>query len=162
MITRDELMDRLSYDQETGLFHWVKPLNPLIKAGDLAGSTRHISRYVNIGFGGRYYKAHRLAWLWVYGEWPNQHIDHINGDRTDNRIANLRDVSRTINNQNIHGPRRDNKSTGILGVHKHASKWRGQLQANGKLYQTGVFATPQEAQAAYLELKRRLHEGCTI
>lgn len=106
--------------------------------------------------------AHRLAWLYVYGEWPQHGLDHINGVRLDNRISNLRDVPQTINLENQRKAKGLTKS-GFLGVERtRGGKWAARIVANGKRYGLGVFATPEAAHSAYVTAKRKLHEGCTI
>jgi hypothetical protein len=105
--------------------------------------------------------GHRAAWLYVHGKWPNGQIDHINGDRSDNRISNLRDVSHSVNQQNVHRPRRDNAS-GFLGVTRQKNLWTSQVTVSGKTLHLGLFKTPEEAASAYLEAKRKHHTGCTI
>jgi HNH endonuclease/AP2 domain len=103
-----------------------------------------------------------VAWLIVYGAWPSKNIDHINGVKTDNRIANLRDVSQSINGENRAAPRKSTRS-GFLGVTKDKDgKFRAQISVGGKNTHLGVFAVAEEAFAAYLSAKRRLHVGCTI
>lgn len=108
--------------------------------------------------------AHRLVWLHLYGEWPEHGIDHINGRRSDNTAANLRSVPQSENVQNQRKARRDNKSTGLLGVSRPSgrSKYRAQIMAQGRNRYLGYFDTPEEAHAAYLAAKRQLHPGCTI
>ena len=107
--------------------------------------------------------AHRLAWALHTGSWPNGEIDHINGDESDNRLVNLRDTSKSVNQQNKRNPRSDNKS-GFMGVcwHKGAGKWRAQITVNGKVIYLGLYETTEAAHAAYLRAKRELHQGCTI
>lgn len=106
------MKDRLSYDRETGGFFWRKRSGSQC-AGNKAG-TVSADGYVKIKITGKMFMAHRLAWLFTYGDWPRGEIDHINGDRADNRISNLRDVSRSANQRNAKR-RRDNTS-GITGV----------------------------------------------
>lgn len=110
------------------------------------------------------FRSHRLAWLFMRGEWPADDIDHINGNRGDNRWVNLRCVSRATNAQNRRSPNRENTS-GYLGVSfsKESGKWAAQIQAHGKSKNLGRrFATPEIAYEAYLAAKRQLHAGCTI
>jgi hypothetical protein len=150
----------LKYNQKTGRFTWIKSTGPRATVGDLAGSV-NVRGYYDISIDGRKYVAHRLAWLYVTGQWPAYEIDHINGDRADNRFCNLRDVPRAINTQN-----RRRASVGtlskLLGVSKHGAKWRARLQTNGSVLQLGTYAMPSQAHAAYLLAKRQLHAGCTI
>jgi hypothetical protein len=86
-----QLLEQLQYDPETGIFRW-RFARGYLPAGRLAGSRRK-GGYLQVGFGGRTHTAQRLAWFYVHGTWPANHIDHINRNRSDNRIANLRDVS---------------------------------------------------------------------
>jgi hypothetical protein len=103
-----------------------------------------------------------LVWLWVNGSWPIGEIDHIDGDKLNNRIANLRDVDRATNTQNSKKARRNNKSSGLLGSYKSGNRWQAQIRINGVCMTLGSFGTPEEAHAAYLGAKRLFHPGCTI
>ena len=112
------------------------------------------------------YMVHRLAWLLFYGRWPNGHIDHINGDPSDNRISNLREASHAVNMQNQRRPHKNSRSQ-LLGASLDTSRtrpnpWRAQITVNGKTKRIGWFKTAEEAHAAYIAVKRMLHEGCTI
>ena len=107
--------------------------------------------------------AHRMAWLYMTGELPTADIDHINGIRNDNRFSNLRNVSRTVNLQNRRNAGANNKSTRIIGAYpSYANKFTSRIRVHGKDQYLGTFDTAQQAHAAYLSAKRRLHEGCTI
>ena len=110
----------------------------------------------------REYSAHRLAWLYVHGAWPTGQIDHINGDRGDNRISNLRDVTPALNTQNQRRAARSNKSSGLLGVTANRGRWLAQISIGGKSRNLGRYATPEEAHAVYVAAKRVLHAGCTL
>ncbi len=107
--------------------------------------------------------AHRLAWALHTGSWPSGEIDHINGDESDNRMVNLRDTSKSVNQQNKRNPRSDNKS-GFMGVcwHKGAGQWRAQITVHGKCIYLGLFPDPVTAHSAYITAKRSMHQGCTI
>ena len=152
----------LRYVLETGVFTWRVRRGPSAKIGAPAGYL-HSSGYVYIGIGGRDYRAHRLAWLYVTGDWPADQIDHINGTRADNRFANLRELNQSLNMQNQRRPRSDNAS-GFLGVcwNKAHGLWRAQIHTNGKQCFIGHFDTAEAAHAAYLTAKREQHAGCTI
>ena len=107
---------------------------------------------------GRRYLAHRLAWFYVYGEWPRKGLDHINRDRLDNRIANLREADHAQNVQN-RGPMSNNKS-GFKGVFfnpRHTQPWQAQITARGQYFNLGRYATAEEAHEAYKEAAARLH-----
>ena len=159
-VSVERVKELLDYNPETGVFTWKSDRNSLIKKGDVAGTLAtfgHIQLRVNH----RCVLAHRAAWALTQGEWPKTDIDHINGDPADNRIENLRMVSRGHNLQNQRKAHRDSKS-GRLGVKQVGKKWYAKIMADGVLHRLGIFLTPEEASAAYLEAKRRLHPGCTI
>lgn len=158
-LTAERLRELLHYDPETGVFTWKTKPGRRIRLGAQAGSAAQ--GYLEIGVCGGRYRAHRLAWLYVYGVWPKHDIDHIDGNRANNAIANLRDVTRAVNIQNMRRPKPGNKS-GYLGVAPCSSRWSAQVHVAGKKRHLGVFDTPELAHAAYVEAKRRLHEGCTL
>jgi len=97
-LTRERLMELVSYDPSTGLFT-SKVSRPPCKIGKVLGS-KQAAGYVEFRLDYKSYLAHRLAWFYIHGDWPVGEIDHINQDRTDNRISNLRDVTRSENNRN--------------------------------------------------------------
>lgn len=111
----------------------------------------------------RFYFAHRLAWFYVHGEWPKGHVDHINGNRDDNSAGNLRDVSPTVNAQNLRKARSDNKS-GLLGVCwvERVKRWKAQINVHGAHLTIGFYESKEEAHQAYVQAKRQHHAGCTI
>lgn len=160
-LTLARLRELLSYDPATGDFFWIhddlRGRNPAyLPAGGL-----NSRGYWRIKIAPHWYYAHRLAWLYIHGVWPSGPIDHINGDRLDNRIANLRDVSQTVNAQNKRKPGSRNK-VGLLGVCRDYGLFKACIKVNGKTINLGRFQTPEEAHAAYVAAKRVLHEGCTI
>jgi hypothetical protein len=147
----------LTYDPETGDFWWrMKPYKGRVKVGDLAG-TSFTGGYWGVRINQVRYPAHRLAWFYMHGEWPNGDIDHINGDRLDNRIANLRDVSRSVNLQNQKRAKGHNR-LGVLGVRKRGNRFAARINDT----HLGYFDSADQAHAAYLLAKRELHEGCTL
>jgi hypothetical protein len=150
------------YDPETGVIVWLKPTSNRAKAGERAG-TIGAHGYYRIGFQKSEHMAHRVAWALHHGHWPNGVIDHMDGNPANNRIANLRDVSMKINMQNRRTATRGSLS-GLLGAHLHKATglWHAVIKTSGKVTSLGYHKTPEEAHAAYLEAKRRLHEGCTI
>jgi citrate synthase len=157
-LTSARLHEVLEFDADTGVFTW-KITRTKAKRGARAGSIWN--GYEVIKIDAERYSAHRIAWLYVYGKWPDAEIDHINGNRADNRICNLRDVSASVNQQNARRARVDNAS-GFLGVTKQKNLWTSQLTINGKTLHLGLYKTPEEASQAYLEAKRKHHAGCTI
>ena len=163
-LTHQRLLEVLSFDPETGVFVWRKRYARR-ESGDMAGTIHNRTGRLQICIDQRSYFAHRLAWFYVHGEWPKQEIDHINGNKADNRIANLRDVSRAINQQNIRKPHK-NKTGYLLGAYLEKNRssrpWRASIKLDGKSRYLGFFDTQEEAHAVYLEAKRKLHAGCTI
>lgn len=147
LVTQELLKSLYRYETETGKFFHLTVPNHRIKLGQEAGHLTSTTGYFVIGIGGYVFQLHRLAWLYVYGEFPSGFIDHINHDRADNRISNLRIASRAQNgmNQKIH---RDNR-TGFKGVTKAGNRFAAQIRVNGKMKHIGNFATPQEAADAY-------------
>ena len=164
-LTAARLRDVLHYEAATGIFTWVRPTGRRAKTGDIAGSAEGRG-YWAIRIDSVRYKAHRLAWLYQNGEWPRGDIDHINGDRRDNRIANLREASRSTNIQNLRSAKSHNRA-GLLGVvldlsKKTDKKYTARIVYGGRQHSLGYYNTPEEAHAAYLEAKRKHHPGCAI
>lgn len=155
----DAIKQVLRYKPETGEFWWTADA-PKKVAGKPANSKNKFG-YVCLKFGGKMYKAHRLAWAFVHGGFPDQHIDHINGDPSDNRLCNLRVADRSLNMQNQRRARSDS-ATGLLGVSKNGSGWRAEIRVDGKKINLGTYKTPELAHLAYVEAKRKYHEGCTL
>jgi hypothetical protein len=159
MITQSSLKEALDYDPNTGMFRW-KVSAGSVKAGDVAGT--YMDGYRHIQIDGRIYRAHRLAWLYVRGRWPEDGVDHKNGIRDDNRIDNLREATDVQNKQNTIKPRSHNTS-GYLGVSmSKIHRPRARIRVDGKVHNLGYFDDPAEAHQAYVAAKRRLHEFGTL
>lgn len=155
VVSREEVLALLNYDPTTGLFtHRVKGHRRAV--GQVTGRL-DIKGYVRIRLLGYELKAHRLAWLITYGEWPKAEIDHINGCPSDNRISNLRDVSVAENGWNRKKAMRNNK-LGVLGVCAVGDKFHAQLGVNGTRKSLGFFKSVEEAQTAYLNAKAAFHQ----
>ena len=146
-LTAEKLREFLHYEPETGIFTRKVSTARRVKAGDVAGCPDGRG-YLLIQAQSRLYRAHRLAWLYVYGTWPTDQIDHINRIRTDNRISNLREVSHKQNGQNRSKP--SNNTSGYTGVrwYKRISKWVAQIRHNYKHIYLGCYNTIEEAIAA--------------
>ena len=158
-ITVRELFD---YDAATGVFtRRVTTNNNGARQGAVITTANGPGRHLITRFAGKKYYLHRLAWLYVYGRWPDHVIDHINGDPTDNRIDNLRDVLQFVNQQNQRSAHADNRH-GLMGVAKNHKRFSAQLQAEGKYHYIGTYDTPEQAHAAYIEARRELHKGNTL
>ena len=149
----------LRYDSETGVLTWAESRGSK-KIGDVAGSLTS-QGYIDVGLDGRLVRAHILIWIMVFGKRPDGQIDHINGERSDNRLENLRDVSAIQNSQNIRSPTSRN-SSGFLGVYYRNGKYAAQICTNYKVKHIGTFETPELAHEAYLIEKRKQHETCSI
>jgi len=147
------LLKKLSYDSATGSFTWVQRSRNQLEVGTEAGSLDS-QGYRRICLGGKFYKAHRLAWFITHGEMPPIEIDHINGIRDDNRIANLRLVDRFENMQNCIP--RPNKS-GFAGVKSTGKRWVASIRVKGALVHLGLFDAPEIAAKAYIDAKRKYH-----
>lgn len=160
--TPERLRELLHYDPENGQFTWRVNRSPRVRAGDKPRSPTKTG-YLRAGVDGQLHYLHRLAWLYVHGEWPVGVIDHINGDVQDNRIENLRDVSHVVNMQNLKQARADNK-TKLLGVYlrKDTGRYSANLKAPQGKRSLGCFDTAEEAHTAYINAKRNMHEGCTL
>jgi hypothetical protein len=161
-LTAQRLRELLHYDPETGLLTRLTDNKRGRRIGDEAGSL-HASGSKEVMVDGINYRYHRVAWLHFHGVWPTFDIDHINGNKADNRISNLRDVPEDINMQNERRVRKNNKS-GFMGVHWRAdrSSWVASIRVNGKSIRLGSFATAEEAEAAYIAGKRLHHPGFTL
>lgn len=150
-ISHAELLSKFLYDQETGLFkrkvNSRRRKNTLVDAGSVM-----LNGYVCIYVSGVTYYAHRLAWLYVNGKWPTGYIDHINCNRSDNRISNLRDVDCYVNCHN--------KKSLPIGVSKKKDNLRkpfiSRIKINGRYKHLGYFESSEEAQKAYLDEKLKI------
>ena len=161
-LSAERLRSLLSYSAETGAFTWRVSASPRVSCGKPAGRPDRRG-YVIITVDGKSRYAHRLAWLYVNGEWPTQQVDHINGIKSDNRIGNLRDISASANTQNQIRPQRGS-TTGLLGVSKAKDrrKFRACIKVSDCTVCIGSFDTAESAHAAYIEAKRALHAGNTL
>jgi hypothetical protein len=153
MITAKQAHDLFEYDN--GILYRKKTKTK-------AGRTKGTAKYDSVSVNNKRYYSHRIIWLMHKGEWPKDQIDHINMDKWDNRIENLREVSPELNNHNINKPRKTNK-LGVLGVVEYIpGRFVAHIQVKGKLKHIGVYGSPEQAHQAYLNAKRALHAGCTI
>lgn len=163
------LCELFTYDSESGKL--IRRITTSSRA--VAGSTpgwievRGGHRRLRIEVDGRSFLAHRIVWAIVTGAWPKDDIDHRDGDGLNNRFANLRSATKAINAQNRQRSVRRTVSPGLpLGVDSAPNagkkRFRAVITANGKKHYLGAHETAEAAHKAYLEAKRRLHEGCTI
>lgn len=149
IITLDRLNQVLNCNPETGLFTWKISPQQRVAVGSAAGSQRN-SGYFAIGIDNKLYLAHRLVWLYVHGVMPKDQIDHINGIRNDNRIANLREANTAQNGQN--SKLRSDSTTGRVGISwsKQKSKWAARICVEGARKHLGFFMTIEDAYEARL------------
>ena len=155
-LTQERLKELLHYDPGTGVFTWRLNIKGGARKGGVAGSLMSVG-YQSIGVDGRRYYSHRLAWLYIHGEWPHPLIDHKNHNRTDNRLSNLRLTNWQGNSQNM-SSMSGNKS-GLRGVSFDVSrgKWLAKIHVAGKTINLGRFSDKHTAQEAYLAAKRIFH-----
>lgn len=156
-LTAERLREVLRYEPETGDFFWlIAPYRRTDLLGKKAGCQG--ARYWMIRFDDRLYLAHRLAWLWMHGDWPPQdlEIDHADGTN-DNRWANLRLATHTQNMANV--KTRKDSGTGLKGVNycKQTGKWAARLQVEGVHVWLGRHATKEEAKRIWNEAAARIH-----
>lgn len=159
-LTFDEASKLLAYDPKTGVLTWKVArgrFGNAIKAGSVAGTVGGHG-YFQVRVHGKRYYAHRLAWLMYTGSWPSKHLDHINGQKTDNRIENLRECSDAQNQQNR--GKQANNTSGVQGVcwHKQAKKWHARIEVDGKRINLGLFDTVDEAAQARAAAKAQYHK----
>jgi hypothetical protein len=150
----EEVKKYLDYNEETGIFKWKIRTSNRIKVGDEAGVINKLG-YRIVSLNGKKEYCHRLAWVVMHGEVPDC-IDHINGNKLDNRISNLRNTTKAINNMNQHVSRSALK----LGVYNYRSsnsenKFKACIQENGKLLHLGVFKTEDDAFNAYKSYREK-------
>ena len=157
MLTATRLREVLFYDPESGLFTWKVAPNGRITIGQIAGSPGN-EGYISIKIDRVLYRAHRLAWLYMTGEWPQNKVDHKNRDVADNKWSNLRAATNQQNCFN-QGVRRNNKA-GLKGVHWHkqTKKWAAAIAIDGVQTHLGLFPSAERAHQAYAEAART-HRG---
>ena len=158
-LSAERARELFNYDPATGSLTW-RVNKGRAKAGAEAGYLEP-NGYVRLVVDQRRYWAHRAIWLIAYGQLPAGCIDHANGNPSDNRLRNLREVSHSVNMQNLRGAKR-HSSTGFLGVVPHQGGFRACITTQGVRRSLGCFDTPEKAHQAYLTAKRQLHAGCMI
>lgn len=154
-LSQEDIKAILDYDPGTGVFRWKIQQSNSIKSGDVAGYIDDGYRKISI-FGAEY-KAHRVAWVWMTGEWPVDQVDHRNRDRSDNRWSNLRQATTAENKQNQKIYK--NNTSGLTGVtfDKKSKKWLARIGVCGVRKYLGSFDDASSAFAAYTVAKASLH-----
>jgi hypothetical protein len=151
----EKLRKLVTYDN--GLLRWVSDHKHFkkIKAGDVVGAGSLKNGYKCTAINRKQYYQHRLVWLHVYGVWPDGQLDHINGNRQDNRIENLRVATLS---QNQHNRKKTKNKVGATGAYKHWSgRWYSTIMVENKRHYLGMFKTEDEAAQAYVDAKSKLH-----
>jgi hypothetical protein len=149
MISQAQLKEVLEYNPDTGLFTRIKSIGSSNrKVGNVAGYKKDVG-YITIKINRKLYKAHRLAYLYMTGKFPENSIDHINHIKHDNRWINLRDATNSQNHANQVKPK--NNTSGYKGVcwNKQDKKWRAKIEYMYKDIHIGYYTTAEEASEAY-------------
>ena len=162
-LTQQRLTELFEYDPHAGQFIRKTSSGTRWRAGQIAG-TFDKNKYRQIKIDGKVYKEHRLVWLYVYGVWPDGEIDHIDRNPNNNKLSNLRTVSRKENAENI-AVHKDNVSK-FKGVtfDKRKSVWFARIMHNKVAYHLGTYKSPEEASLAYIKAAKRFHRynaACT-
>lgn len=152
-LTAERVRELLDYDPETGVFRWKDSRSQAVEVGSVAGSLDKHTGYIRIGVARNYVAAHRLAWLWVHGRWPDGELDHKNRVRSDNRLENLREATRSQNTVNA----TVRNATGYRGVKRHKGSYVARIKANGKQVELGYFRSAEAAHARYVQAAIALH-----
>lgn len=162
-LTHESLVQMLDYDPECGTFRWKVSTNGRALIGAEAGCVSGTTGYRVIRKGKMLMAAHRLAWFYVHGAWPSKDVDHIDGIKTNNAIANLREVCQMENQQNRKKSHRDSSSK-ILGISldKRRNLWKAEISVYKVRQFLGYFETPELAGDAYIKAKRLLHPFGTL
>ena len=154
-ITQDFLKEHFEY--RDGHLWRIKSTSNKAKVGQRFGSYAS-EGYILGGLRGKYYYEHRLIWLYHYGKWPKECIDHINGIKDDNRIENLREATKQQNSFNRKSDRGSTSQFKGVSWHKQRKKWRADYTHKGKIYYLGLYETEEAAAKAYRKFTEHLHK----
>jgi hypothetical protein len=155
-LTAERLRELLHYNPETGIFTRIAPVYGC-RIGDAAGSLTK-KGYIEIGIDNKVYYAHRLAWLYMTGEWPPHYVDHREFQKADNRWDTLRNAPPSESQFNRR--KQHNNTSGYKGMHRHTrdkTKWVARIGVRGKQIHIGWYDSPEEAAAAYKAAAIKYH-----
>lgn len=153
MITQEYLKSILDYNQNTGIFTWKVNKSKRSNIGNVAGWLD--GGYTKIEIDNKPYKAHRLAWLYVYGEMPKHLIDHINNDRSNNKISNLREATYQENNENYKTPKTNKSGVKNVSWYKQLNKWVVSISIKGVKKTIGYFDDLEFAELVAIEARNK-------
>lgn len=153
MITQADVKQMFDYDPETGDLVRRLDRGTTYKAGAVAGTIQG-NGYRTVYIKGKIYGAHRIVWLWCHGEWPEHQIDHIDRNKLNNRIENLRDVPASVNSLN-----QDKRASasGFKGVRRSRKRWSAEIRKDGNVVHLGTFDTPEMAFEAFKAAHAKIH-----
>lgn len=156
-LTQDILKEYLCYDPDTGIFTWIKanPLGGRSRDGEAAGSINE-KGYVKIKFLGKMYRAHRLAWFYMTGQFPKYKIDHIDRNRQNNKFTNLREATHIENSCNRGLTTNQTNYKGVR-YHSYSKKYQARINVNRRRFSLGFYDTAELAYAAYCEAAKKYH-----
>ena len=154
-LTAEKLREILEYDPDTGKFTWKVSVGGRSSMGKVAGRYHSTGRYREIRIFERTYRAHRLAFLWMTGAWPEKQVDHIDGNGLNNSWSNLRDVSPSQNNYNAKLNYKN--TTGCPGVRKNRSRWEVRIRVENKRYYLGTYRDLDEAIRVAIAFREKYH-----
>jgi hypothetical protein len=154
MITQDKLKEVMEYSAADGVFRWKISKGPNARKGQIVGKKKG---YPKVTIDGAEYKLHRLAWLYVYGNFPVKDLDHINGITYDFAISNLRECNDFENQQNRSVSKRNKCGYPGVSFSKRINKWSAQIMLNRQSYFLGNFDDAKDAGDAYKKAKQELH-----
>lgn len=159
-LTQERLKQLIHYNHLTGVMTWLnnKEVAPAVRGKVVTNKTNH--GYGRIGIDKHVYLQHRIAWLYHYGEWPKQVVDHIDGNKQNNMISNLRDIDfkSNVRNQRLN----KNNKLGLMGVVARGKKFAANIYVDRKPIYLGLFETAQDARQAYLAAKAKFHPNCLV
>lgn len=150
-ITQSQLKSQLHYCPTTGIFTWLVSKSGNRGIGSIAGCIQNGYLYIHVNK--KRYRAHRLAWFYIYNCFPEKHLDHINQIKIDNRIDNLREVTPTINSKNR--PRDKRNKSGVTGVRFKDNRYEASIAVDKKYIYLGTYKTIEEAASARKEAEKK-------